>query len=474
MQRSGTESADSVGNQEASSRGQESASFRAGGPAVLRPTAAKPTAEQPKDSDPNAGGRNAPRLSPWRSNPGQPGTQANTSQPRVSDPGAGERTAGRTSPWRSNPAQSPVRPPEHGQPKPEPAKVDGSGRTGQSGTEAGREPDVAGLNAGPKSPWGLGAGIRTGLRDDEAYWPGPYRKARSSAFGLWSTAIAIVAIAIALASFYRTSMVEDDLSRNRASILNLEQQNRQLAADLQVTATDARAASEALTERRGSTPSQPAQAAAEAPSHSASPDGTFAQQSAPPGPAAAATQQRMAPGAPAPAYANPVPAGVNSPQQPLSTPNSRPETPAARVAPVNRAPIPAPAAPAPAPSAAKSSNTLPPAVAAEVPATVSPLAQNIERVEALQRHTNVRLREFHVAEGSVTRPFPDVGIEVKKLDQKHGSFRLVVLGSESRSEQRGSLDQPMPIVDGSTGKHYRLVITDIQSHEIYGYLSEAR
>jgi hypothetical protein len=95
-------------------------------------------------------------------------------------------------------------------------------------------------------------------------------------------------------------------------------------------------------------------------------------------------------------------------------------------------------------------------------------------VAALQRHTNVRLREFHVAEGSRTRPFPDVGIQVKKVDQKHGSFRLVVLGSESRSEQKGSLDQPMPVFDGTTGRHYRLVITDIQNHQIYGYLSEAR
>jgi hypothetical protein len=104
----------------------------------------------------------------------------------------------------------------------------------------------------------------------------------------------------------------------------------------------------------------------------------------------------------------------------------------------------------------------------------SALAENIARVAELQRHTSVQLREFHVAVGSTNQLFPDTGIEATKLDPKHGTFRLMIVGTDSRSQQKGTVFEPLPVVDQTTGRHYRLTITNIQSNEMFGYLSEAR
>lgn len=395
-------------------------------------------------------------------------------------------------------------------------------------------------------------------------WPGPYKKERSRANPL-TILLSIAALLLAIGGLYWISSMQEDLAHQRNSILTLEQQNQRLAAQAEETATDARAASEALMEREGlKQPGQAAHAASQAPPRPTEQPASKVENSAktPSAPVRPAplTTPATKPGlrtasrtpasqpnkrVPAPESSNayepvvhiypratspattpppltssgrtgisvpPAPAMHSQPSatapaprsaaplvsRPAATPPARVDT-QAHIASSTPAPpasgraansavktgmfgSPAPATPRDARNPAPAAAPAPVSATREYPITIAhpaaehtnPLAENIARVAALQRHTPVPLREFHVAAGSVTKPFPDTGIEVRKLDPKHGTFRLTVVGSDSRSEQKGTVFEPLPVVDQTTGRHYRLTVTNIQNNQIYGYLSETR
>ena len=356
-------------------------------------------------------------------------------------------------------------------------------------------------------------------------WPGPYKKERSRA-NPFTIMLSIAALLLALGGLYWISSMQEDLARQRDSILTLEQQNRKLAAQSEETATDARATSEALMEQQGlkqsrqTTPTPSAQPIAPtnappAPKPQSSTKATHTP--ARPSPPTAQPKKQVPSAAPSTGYEPVVhiyptatyPAGTGSSAVAASSLHNQPapasppprvslqahaaspsvasaQPPAGRVAnsvvktglfgnpaPVATRNLPTTSAMVTGPAAAKREYPIPIAHPAAGPSS-SPLAENIERVATLQRHTSLPLQEFHVAEGSLTKPFPDTGIEARKLDAKHGTFRLIVVGSDSSSEQKGTVFEPLPVVDQTTGRHYRLTITNIQNNQLYGYLSEAR
>jgi len=343
-------------------------------------------------------------------------------------------------------------------------------------------------------------------------WPGPYKKERSRANPL-TIMLSIVALLLAVGGLYWVSSLQEDLARQRGSILTLQQENRKLADQAEETATDARAATEALMDRQAL--KQPAQTPPPARQAAASSDAPAS--AAQPG----AQTKGHVPIAVPPADDQPVvhiypdPSRAGNSAVPVPSLHSQPSamTPQPRLdAQAHGASTPAPPAPAsgevtnssvktglfgsPAPAAPRDIRSTPtgaasPAYASgarDVPVNTEPmeiarpapvhsssaLAENIERVAELQRHTSVQLREFHVAVGSTNQLFPDTGIEATKLDPKHGTFRLMIVGTDSRSQQRGTVFEPLPVVDQTTGRHYRLTITNIQSNEMFGYLSESR
>ncbi|MGI8771261.1 MAG: hypothetical protein ACR2JE_07480 [Acidobacteriaceae bacterium] len=349
-------------------------------------------------------------------------------------------------------------------------------------------------------------------------WPGPYKKERSRA-NPFTIMLSIAALLLALGGLYWISSMQDDLARQRDSILTLEQQNRKLADQSEETATDARAASEALMEQQGlkqsgqTTPKPIRQPAA--PKAQSSAKAAYAP--ARPSPPAPQPKKQTPSAAPSTGYEPVVhiyptaaypartgssavaasslhkqPAPASPPprvglQAHAASPSFASAQPSAgRVANsgvrtglfgnpalVATRNLPSTSATVAGPAPAKREYPIPIAHPAAGPSS-SPLAENIERVATLQRHTSVPLQEFHVAEGSLTKPFPDTGIEARKLDAKHGTFRLIVVGSDSSSEQKGTVFEPLPVVDQTTGRHYRLTITNIQNNQLYGYLTEAR
>ncbi len=446
-------------------------------------------------------------------------------------------------------------------PSPDPAPKAGAGAKPSAG--------AAGANAGAGAkPSAATPGANGGTPASQAekrphpqpIWPGPYKKERSRANPV-TVMVSIAALLLALAGLYWISSMQNDLGRQRDSILSLEQENQKLAAQAEETATDARAANEALLEQQSlKQPGQPASTTAQqgAGSPDALKDALKPESSTGRPPTSDAGTSSLRAGHPgkraepeavepssayepvvhiysqAPARAQTPPAQTSRAQAPPMQAPPSGQASAGRTSPVHSgtsvAPLapprtqpaaapPQPGANAQAHSAGPAGSTQPagsqmaangvrtglfgnpaPVAARDVRSTAAgatgsaptsgprdyainiahpapssnPLAENIQRVAALQRHTSVPLTEFHVAAGSLTRPFPDTGIEARKLDPKHGTFRLLVVGSDSRSEQKGTVFEPMPVVDQSTGRHYRLTITNIQNNQLYGYLSEAR
>jgi hypothetical protein len=360
-------------------------------------------------------------------------------------------------------------------------------------------------------------------------WTGPYKKERSRANPL-TIMLSIAALLLAVGGLYWISSMQEDLARQRGSILTLQQQNRKLADQAEETATDARAATEALMERQAlkqpaqTTPSPPRQGAAwtDAPAPQTGDAGqpykpAFTPPSAPPSsrpnrqvpttdeqpvvhiyppvtspPGTGTSAVQASSGHSEPSATTPQPQ-LDAQAHTASTPAAPAQPPGSQVtsssvktglfgSPVPAAPRDPRSTPTRAVSPAYSSgardvpvNTEPMEIARPAPVRNSnALAENIARVAELQRHTSVQLREFHVAVGRTAKPFPDTSIEATKLDPKHGTFRLMVVGSDSRSQQKGTVFEPLPVVDQTTGRHYRLTITNIQSNEMFGYLSEAR
>ncbi len=107
-------------------------------------------------------------------------------------------------------------------------------------------------------------------------------------------------------------------------------------------------------------------------------------------------------------------------------------------------------------------------------AYVSPLAQNIEMVESLQRHSQVPLEEFHAREGLVTRVAPTLGVTVDRLDSGHGSYGLLVHSGSASYQLHGQVNAPVIFSDAATNRAYELVVLRIADQQVYGYVKPAR
>jgi hypothetical protein len=100
----------------------------------------------------------------------------------------------------------------------------------------------------------------------------------------------------------------------------------------------------------------------------------------------------------------------------------------------------------------------------------SALAQNIETVEGLQRHSAVQLREFHMRAGMSTQATPNVRLSVQHPDQGRGSYAVVVNDGGSSYQLHGAVNQPLVFNDTATHRQYALVVLSIADQQVYGYL----
>jgi hypothetical protein len=100
----------------------------------------------------------------------------------------------------------------------------------------------------------------------------------------------------------------------------------------------------------------------------------------------------------------------------------------------------------------------------------SALAENIETVEGLQRHSPVPLREFHVYEGRLTKLTPALGLSVRRPDQGHGTYALVVDEDGKHYQLPGQVNSPLTFTDNTTHREYALVVLHIADGQVYGYV----
>jgi hypothetical protein len=100
----------------------------------------------------------------------------------------------------------------------------------------------------------------------------------------------------------------------------------------------------------------------------------------------------------------------------------------------------------------------------------SALAENIETVEGLQRHSPLPLREFHVYQGRLTKLTPALGLSVRRPDQGHGTYALVVDENGKHYQLPGQVNSPLTFTDNTTHREYALVILHIADGQVYGYV----
>jgi hypothetical protein len=100
----------------------------------------------------------------------------------------------------------------------------------------------------------------------------------------------------------------------------------------------------------------------------------------------------------------------------------------------------------------------------------SALAENIETVQGLQRHSPVPLREFHVYQGRLTKLTPELGLSVRRPDQGHGTYALVVDENGKHQQFPGQVNSPLTFTDNTTHREYALVVLHIADGQVYGYV----
>jgi hypothetical protein len=122
---------------------------------------------------------------------------------------------------------------------------------------------------------------------------------------------------------------------------------------------------------------------------------------------------------------------------------------------------------------APASNSAPPADsynATSYGSYSSALAENIETVEGLQRHSPVPLREFHVYEGRLTKLTPALELSVRRPDQGHGTYALMVDQNGKHYQLPGQVNTPLTFTDNTTRREYALVVLHIANGQVYGYV----
>ena len=162
------------------------------------------------------------------------------------------------------------------------------------------------------------------------------------------------------------------------------------------------------------------------------------------------------------------------PTQPVPQPSSPAGSAATTTSQPVQSTVPAATSPRTTTSSAPAVTT-PAAAPAAYPATPTvsasnPLAQNIEAVQALQRHSTVPLQEFHVHEGMLTKLTPALGLSVRHPDQGQGTYALVVYAGRDSYQVKGQVNNPLVFTDNSTHRQYELVVMRIANQQIFGYV----
>ena len=80
------------------------------------------------------------------------------------------------------------------------------------------------------------------------------------------------------------------------------------------------------------------------------------------------------------------------------------------------------------------------------------------------------LREFHVYQGRLTKLTPALELSVRRPDQGHGTYALLVDENGKHYQLPGQVNTPLTFTDNKTHREYALVVLHIADGQVYGYV----
>lgn len=99
------------------------------------------------------------------------------------------------------------------------------------------------------------------------------------------------------------------------------------------------------------------------------------------------------------------------------------------------------------------------------------IATNQQELEFLKHKGDRNYYEFTLQKGE-KRPISTVSLELKKADEKHSRYTLVVYADDKRIEKKDrGLNEPVQFYTGKDNYLYELVVNSISKNQIKGYIA---
>jgi hypothetical protein len=100
------------------------------------------------------------------------------------------------------------------------------------------------------------------------------------------------------------------------------------------------------------------------------------------------------------------------------------------------------------------------------------IATNHDELEILKHKGDRNYFEFTLNKGGKPQPVSNVSLELKKADPKHSRYTLEVLADDKTIEKKDKgLNEPVQFYTGKKSELYELVVNSINKNQIVGYIS---
>jgi chromosome segregation ATPase len=99
------------------------------------------------------------------------------------------------------------------------------------------------------------------------------------------------------------------------------------------------------------------------------------------------------------------------------------------------------------------------------------IATNAQELEILKHKGDRNYYEFTLHKGE-KRPISTVSLELRKADEKHSRYTLIVYADDKKIEKKDrGLNEPVQFYTGKDNYLYELVVNSISKNEIKGYIA---
>lgn len=99
------------------------------------------------------------------------------------------------------------------------------------------------------------------------------------------------------------------------------------------------------------------------------------------------------------------------------------------------------------------------------------IATNQQELELLKHRGDRNYYEFTLQKGE-KRPISTVSLELRKADEKHSRYTLIVYADDKRIEKKDrGLNEPVQFYTGKDNYLYELVVNSISKNQIKGYIA---